>query len=173
VTVVVDAVFSMVSAGVCVAVTVTWVDVAVTGVVEPAGTADAVAVSLIVPLSRSACVTEYVPLQVTEAVGASVPDGQVMVAAVAGETALSTTVGVATVTLPVFVTTTEYVMVWPTAFTVVGEALFVTEIEGDCVAVTVTWDDVAVTGVVEVTGVADAVAVSLIEPVSMSACVTV
>jgi hypothetical protein len=77
-------------------------------VVDPIGTADAVAVSLIVPLSISAWLTVYVAdVQVTEAVGASEPAGQENVTLPAGETALSTTLGVDSVTLPVFVTTAE------------------------------------------------------------------
>jgi hypothetical protein len=112
------------------------------------------------------------PVQVTEAVGASVPVGHVIATDVPGETAWSTIVGVPTVTLPVFVTITEYVIVWPAVVTDVGDALLLTEIAGAGVAVTVTIEPGEVV-VVPVGSLPVAVPVSVIEPLSMSACVTV
>jgi hypothetical protein len=65
------------------------------------------------------------------------------------------------------------VNVWPEAVTDDTEADLVTDSDGDCVAVTVTWFDAALIAVDEPAGTAEAFAVSLIVPLSMSACVTV
>jgi hypothetical protein len=63
-------------------------------------------------------------------------------------------------------------MVWPAVVTVVGEAVFSTASPGDAGAVTVAVDGSEVTAGPD-GGVPDAVAVFVIEPASMSACVTV
>ena len=74
------------------------------------------------------------------------------------------------VTFPVFVTRNEYATASPAAATVVGDADFTTEIDGDCVTVT-NAESLSVTAA-PTGGVPDAVAVFATEPASTSACVT-
>jgi hypothetical protein len=73
------------------------------------GVPDAVAVSFTLPLSRSACVTTYVAVHVSEAAGANVALGQVgpVANAPAGAVCTSVTATPLIVTLPVFVTRNE------------------------------------------------------------------
>ena len=74
------------------------------------------------------------------------------------------------VTLPVFVTTNEYVTTWPTDEIVVGSADLSKLIDGDCVAVTVV-ESVSPTSGPE-GGEPDTVTVFSIDPSSTSLCVT-
>jgi len=121
----------------------------------------------------SACVTAYVPVHVVEASGASVDTGQVITGAVpVPENAVSAADTPVNVTLPVLVTRNEYATDCPAPLTTVGVADFVNEIEGAGVTVTVAEDGADVTAG-PVGGVPDDVAVLVIEPASMSACVRV
>ena len=168
-TVVGDADFDTVRAGAAVAVTVADEAAEVTWA-PPGVVPEAVAESAIDPLSISAWVAVYDAVHVVEAPGARVVTGQVTVTAVAGAVAESVTEIADTVTLPVFVTRKEYDTVWPAAVTVAGEADFTTVSAGAAVAVTVAVEGVDVTAVPP--GVTpDAVAESLIDPASTSACV--
>jgi hypothetical protein len=88
------------------------------------------------------------------------------------ENDVSATATPVSVLFPVLVTRNEYVTVWPAAVTVLGDAVFNSATDGAEVAETVADDGADVTGG-PVGGVPDAVAVSVIEPASMSACVTV
>ena len=111
-------------------------------------------------------------VQVVDAPGANVVTGHDTVTAVAGAVAVSVTARDDTVTFPVFVTTNEYEMLWPAAVTDVGDADFTTVSAGAAVAVTVAVDAGEVT--VAPAGVFPAaVAESLIDPASTSACVAV
>src|SRR5262249_38926768 len=86
----------------------------------------AVPVLLIEPRSTSACVVVYVAVHVTLASGASGPAGHVTDERPGARSVTSTACNV---TLPVFVTTYEYVMSVPAASKVEGAALFSTSIE--------------------------------------------
>jgi hypothetical protein len=106
-----------------------------------------VPVSVIEPLSMSACVTVYVAVQVTDAPGANVIDPFVWpgpqlngdrLASSEGADCTSLTPMFVSVTLPEFVTWKEYVTVWFAAVTVVGDAVFSMVSAAFCVAVTVT-----------------------------------
>jgi YbbR domain-containing protein len=114
-----------------------------------------------------------VPVHVVDACGASVATGHVMTGGVpVPENAVSVALTPVRSVLPVLVTWKEYVTVWPADVTADGEAVFNTDSDGAAVAVTVAVDGFDVTAG-PVGGVPDAVAVSMIEPPSTSACVTV
>jgi hypothetical protein len=150
------------------------------------GVPDAVAESLIDPLSRSACVTVYVAVNVPTWPGTNAADEPKHVPAgldndrhvgpdvnpPAGACCVSLTDTSVRSTLPVFVTVNVYVTVCPTAFTDAGAADLVIASDGDWVAGTVAVDGGEVTLGPD-GGVPDAVAESLIDPLSRSACVTV
>jgi hypothetical protein len=72
------------------------------------GVPETVAVFVIEPASRSACVTAYVAVHVVDALGANVLAGQLIVLNPGNGSATPTEDNV---TLPVFVTTNEYVTV--------------------------------------------------------------
>ena len=159
-----DAVFAIVIDGLLVKVTVA-VSSSVT--VAPAGDVPAaVAVLTIDPASTSAWVTVYVAAHVVDAPGASVAAGHVIADRPGSGSVTPTALNV---TLPVFVTTNEYVTTLPTPGT--GVADLASAIDGVSTTVTAA-DAVSVTstppGEVPVT-----VAVFAIEPASRSACVTV
>jgi hypothetical protein len=136
------------------------------------GVPDAVAVLVIEPASMSAWVTTYVAVQVVDCCGATGAAGQVTTGAVpVPENADSATATPVRVWLPVFVTRNEYVTVCPAAVTVVGLAVFSSDRLAIALAVTVAVDGGEVTAG-PAGGVPDAVAVLVIEPASMSACVT-
>jgi hypothetical protein len=88
--------------------------------------------------------------------------------------ALSSTVTLVRVTLPVLVTTNEYVIVWPGVNECgeSGDADLTTVNAGVGGAVTVAESGGEVSGVLEPGGVPCAVAVFVIVPASTSACVT-
>jgi hypothetical protein len=95
------------------------------------------------------------------------------VRAPAGAVPVSATDTAWSVTLPVFVATNEYVIVWPTALYGPLEVTdFVTLSAGAAVVVTVAVDGGEVTGE-PVGGVPETVAASLTDPLSRSACVIV
>jgi hypothetical protein len=138
------------------------------------GEPDAVAAFVILPASTSACVTVYVAEQIICPPGANdVVAGQ-LGADIAPEPLNdpSTTVGLFNVTLPVFVTTNEYVITRPTVNEAAsdGDADFTMLIAAAGVIVTFALDggDVTVPPVGEVP---DAVAVFVTFPASTSACV--
>jgi hypothetical protein len=112
-------------------------------------------------------------VQVVEAPGASVVTGQEITGGVpVPENDVSVTATPVRVLFPVLVMRNEYVTVWPAAVTVLGDAVFSNASAGAAVTVTVADDGADVTAG-PVGGVPDAVAVSVIEPASMSAWVTV
>src|SRR5438874_2207603 len=101
-----EADFTSVSAGLDVAGTVVVDGAEVIGLVSPGGVPCVVAESLTLPVSRSACVTVYVAVQVSEAPKASVDCGQVgpEASVPAGAVCVSVTATLCTGTLPVLVT---------------------------------------------------------------------
>ncbi len=112
-------------------------------------------------------------MQVSNAVGTSVADGQVTADRVpVPENAVSVTPTSLSVTLPVLVTTKEYVTVCPAEVTVVGFAVLAIVSAGSGVAVTVVVEGGDVGGGPD-GGVPVAVAVLVTEPASTSAWVTV
>jgi len=144
--------------------------------VDPSGALPtATAVSVIDPWFRSVWVTVYVAVQTSEAPGASDDCGHVIAdrfAAEDGALCVSMIAMFLIVTLPVFLTANEYVTCAPTVETVVGLAVFSTDSDGFWVAVIVIVEPGDV--VVPPPGVFPlAVAVSMIDPLSISACVTV
>jgi len=143
------------------------------GVTPGGGVAVAVAVFVIEPASMSAWVTVYLAVQFTLAAGASGPGGQVAAGgAPAPENAVSSMVTALNVTFPVLVTWNVYVITWPAPVTLVGSADLVTVRAGASTG-TVADDGGDTGGETPGGGVAAAVAVFVIEPASMSACVAV
>jgi hypothetical protein len=138
----------------------------------------AVAMFVMEPASTSACVTVYVAVQVICIVGMSnaAPAGQVtgdMVPIPVNEFSLTATL--LRVTLPVLVTTNEYVISRPTVNEAAseGDADFTSVNAGAGAAVTVAVDGPESVGVVAPGAVPCATAVFVTEPASISACVTV
>ncbi len=170
---VVDAVFVTVDVGATATVAVDAAEVIVALVGD---LPDAVAESWIVPFARSAAVTVYVAVQVTEAPMAidAAPAGQVgpLVSAPAGAVWVSTTATLVSLTLPLFVTTKLYVTVVPAVDTVAGLAVFAIVRLGAWTADTAAMAGTAV-AVVPLGVIADAVLTSLSEPACRSAAVTV
>jgi hypothetical protein len=148
----------------------------------------AVAVSLMEPLAKSAAVAAYVAVHVAVAPGARemepfvtegplVPDTHVMddrPELSAGAACWSVTPTPWRVTLPGLPMLKVYVTVFPSSCTTPGLALLLSEMAGDWVALTVV-DDASFTVLTPTSDGAVAVTepVSVIDPASMSACVTV
>src|SRR6185437_12962381 len=147
----------------------------------PGGVPCAVAVSVTDPLSRSACVTVYVPVQVSDAPAANVLDGQVtpdIEAATEGALCTSVTFTPVMATLLVFVTVNVNVTCWPTVLIAVVVLAFTSVRPPVTVVGTVAVDGFESTGagvgsVGVAGGVPCAVAVSDTLPLSRSAWVTV
>ena len=147
----------------------------VSGVLD-GGTPVATAVFSSTPSSTSAWVSVYVAVHVTCAPGASdaAPDGQEGTGAEpVPENDVSVTVMSVSVTLPVFVTTNEYVSSCPDVYESGsdGEACFASEMPGAASTVTVADDGVELRAG-PVGGRPDATAVFDTEPSSTSACVS-
>lgn len=120
-----------------------------------------------------ACVTAYVPVHVIDSCGANVVTGHEITGGVpVPENAVSCADTSVNVTLPALTTKNEYATDCPAAVTVVGVTVFLIDSAGDGVLVTVAVDGSDVTAD-PVGGVPVATAVLVIEPASMSACVTV
>ena len=142
------------------------------GVVVPGAVPDAIAVFVTLPVLTSAWVTTYVAVHVVDAAGARVVVGQVIGESVpVPENAVSATLMLLIVTLPVFVTTNEYVTVSPAAETVLGVTDFTNDSEGEAGTVTTALDGFESVGVVVPGGVPEATAVFVTLPLFTSACV--
>ena len=170
------AVFFTVSDGEAGSLTTIVDGVEVVGPVKLAGgVPTALAVLLSVPWSMSSCVTVYVVVQVTLAPGASeaAPAGQLIVPSVPEPLNVpSLTPTPPSVTLPVLVMRNEYVMVWPAAVAVAGDAVFFSVSAGLPVVVRVAVEGGDVS-VVPDGSLPEAVAVLVTVPESTSAWVVV
>ena len=160
--------FEIVREGDCTAGTVTVLEFTGLVGVPDGGVATTDAVLTTEPLSRSACVTVWLPVHVVDAPGANVVTGQVTPVVLA-----SVTLTAVTVTLPVLVTRNEYGINWPIAVTLARVVDLAIVSVGAWTAGTVTvFDDTGLIGVPE-GGVAVTEAVLITLPASRSACVTV
>ncbi len=146
------------------------------GVPGPGGLPVTVAVFVTPPASTSSCVTTYGAVHVTVAPGASdaAPAGHVTTGGVpVPVNTASVTPTSVRVTLPVFVMRKEYVIVCPAAVISVRSAVLATVRDGAGGTVTIAVDGGDTGGSVSPGGVPVAVAVFVIWPASMSACVVV